>query len=157
MRKAVVAVALIAAACGEPAVDVSLGGRDGRHVDDQAGILQAEELDAHLSALAADGGLDIVALTYETSQASCGEAFRAGQEFVEAWGADVAVVAVAQPGDFTDTGDTRQRCLGVQPRDDRAVSGDVRERIAEQIVPPLAARNDWDAAFRAAADELAGS
>ncbi len=151
---AVVAAALLAG-CGEPAVDLDLPAREpGQQVLDLAGILDAGAVGERLDALRAHG-LDVVAVTYETAQSSCGEAFRAGGELVEAWDADVALVAVAAPGDFTATGDDRERCLGVRPRDDRAVPGDLRERIAEQIVPPLAAGNDWAGAFVAAADALA--
>lgn len=156
MRKvllALVATALIA--CGEPSVDLTLPERPaGEYVLDQAGVLDKGQLHDRLSQLD-QGGLDIVALTFETEQASCGEAFRAGTLFVQRWDADIAVVAVARPGDFTSTDESRVRCLGVQPRDARAVPGDVRERIAEEIVPPLAAENDWTAAFMAAIDELA--
>jgi hypothetical protein len=141
--------------CGEPAVDVDIPQRpDGAHVLDLAGVLDAEALERDLVALAGSG-LDVVALTYETEQAGCGEAFRAGSQFVEAWDADVALVAVAKPGDFAATAETRVRCLGVQPRDPQAVPGGVREQIAEELVPPFAERNDWTGAFAIAVDTLA--
>jgi hypothetical protein len=122
-------------------------------VADLAGILDSDALEGQLAQLD-KGGRDIVALTYETPQASCGEAFRAARKFVVEWDADIAVVAVARPGDFTATAQERQRCLGVQPRDDRAVGADLRERIAEELVPPLTAHNDWDGAFTAAVEAL---
>lgn len=147
-------LALVLVGCGEPAIDVELPDRDGTHVADLAGILDAEALDDRLQAIAADG-LDVVALTYTTAQANCGEAFRAGREFATTWGADVALVAVARPGDFEATGSDRQRCLGLRPLDDFAVPGGLREEIAEGLVPPIAAENDWDGAFMVAADRLA--
>ena len=154
MRKALLVFAVVLAACGEPAVDVELADREpGQHVDDQAGILDADALQERLAEAEQDG-LDIVALTYESEQANCGEAYRAAREFVRTWEADVALVAVAEPGDFTATEQTRQRCLGVQPLDDRGVPGDLRERIAEELVPPKAADNDWDGAFAVAVDAL---
>ena len=150
-RAALLAVLGVLAACGEPAVDVAIPPREAdQQVLDLAEILSDD--------LQVDGGqLDVVVLTYETPQASCGEAYRAGRQLVQAWDADVAVVAVARPGDFAATGQERERCLGVQPRNDQLVSGGLREMIAEQIVPPLAADNDWDGAVRAAVDALAGA
>lgn len=155
-RRTVLLVAALAGAlagCGEPAIDVDLPPRDG-HVADLAGILDAEALDARLRAIQADG-LDIVALTYTTQQANCGEAFRAGQAFATLWEADIALVAVARPGDFEATHGDRERCLGLRPVDAFAVPGGLREEIAEGLVPPIAAANDWDGAFMVAADRLA--
>lgn len=156
MRKAL--LALVAAglvACGEPPVDLALPERPaGEHVLDEAGILDKGQLHDRLLQLEANG-LDVVALTFETEQASCGEAFRAGTLFVQRWEADIAVVAVAEPGDFASTDESRVRCLGVQPRDTRAVPADVREQIAEELVPPFAAENDWTGAFSVAIDRLA--
>jgi hypothetical protein len=145
--------AVLLTACGEPALDVDFPPRDG-HVADLAGILDTDALNARLEEIAADG-LDVVALTYTTEQANCGEAFRAGLAFATEWEADVAVVAVARPGDFQSTEDDRVRCLGLRPVDDFAVSRTVREDIAEVLVPPIAADNDWDQAFVVAADRLA--
>lgn len=145
---------VLVVSCGEPPVDVSFPEREAeQHVLDQAGILDADALEARLAEVAGEG-LDIVALTYETQQASCGEAFRAAREFVRTWDADIALVAVARPGDFGSTDEQRQRCLGVQPLDDRAIPGALRERIAEELVPPKASANDWDAAFDVAVDAL---
>ncbi len=152
---AALAVAVVLGGCGEPPVDVTLPARQpGQQVLDLAGVLRGSGLEDRLTALAEDG-FDVVALTYESEQAGCGEAFRAGGELVRAWDADVAVVAVARPGDFAAPAPPRERCLGVRPRDDSAVPGDVRERIAEELVPPAAGRNDWPAAFSAAVDALA--
>ncbi|MBA2529853.1 MAG: hypothetical protein H0V19_07835 [Euzebyales bacterium] len=156
-RRALLAAVLagLLLGCGEPPVDVAIPAREpGEHVLDQAGILAGSALPERLEALAADG-LDVVALTYETEQAGCGEAFRAGGELTAAWDADVALVAVARPGDFEASGQARQRCLGVRPRDERAVPGALRQRIAEEIVPRFARRNDWRGAFEMAADVLA--
>lgn len=155
MRKTLLVALALLAACGEPAVDVEIPSRSaGQHVVDEAGILDAPALEQRLAA-EADRGTDIVALTYETREASCGEAFRAARQFVAEWEADVAIVAVARPGDFEATTATRQRCVGVQPLDDRAVPGALREKIAEELVPPEAADNDWDGAFTVAIDALA--
>lgn len=152
----VVAATLALTACGEPEVDVVLPEReDGQHVADLAEILD-DEVAATVALVEEMEDLDIAVLTYETPQASCGEAFRAGNELVDAWDADVAVVLVARPGDFTSTDDNRERCLGVQPRDDDLVDGDLREQIAEEIVPPLAAGNDWDGAVLAAVSAMTG-
>ena len=155
MRRWLLLVAVVSlAGCGEPAVDVSIPPRgDDEHVADLAGILDEPALEATLSALRADD-LDIVALTYETEQATCGEAVRAARTFVRDWGADVAIVAVARPGDFASDEEARRRCLGVQPLDDRAIPGSLREEIAEVLVPPRTATNDWDAAFLIAAQAL---
>jgi hypothetical protein len=150
-------LALLLTACGEPAVDLVVPPRTGgQHVADLAGILDDGELATELDALRA-AGVDVVALTFETPQASCGEAHRAGGALLDAWDADVAIVAVAAPGDFTSTGDPRTRCVGIRPRQTGIVPGGVREEIAEQVVPPLAADNDWDGAFRAAVDRIAGA
>lgn len=153
-----VAAALLAAACGEPAPDVDIPARpDAGHVADQAAVLAPDEradLEQRLTDIAADGP-DIVALTYETEAANCGEAYRAARRFVDTWDADIALVAVAAPGDFTSTETARKRCLGVQPRDERAVPGSLREEIAETLIPPEAADNDWYGAFVVAADALA--
>lgn len=157
MRRAVAAWAvglIVLAGCGEPPIDVDLPQRAGDdRVADLAGILDAEALEARL-AQAAQDGTDIVALTYETEQAGCGEAYRAAQEFVQKWAADVALVAVAQPGDFTSQEEGRERCFGLQPRAGGDVPGALRERIAEELVPAKTADNDWDGAFAVAVDAL---
>ena len=156
MRKTLLLAAalVVAAACGEPAPDISIPARpDGDHVADTAGILDEEALEERLRTVAEDGH-DIVALTYETQQAGCGEAYRAAREFVRTWKADIALVAVAQPGDFTSDDEARERCVGVEPLESRAVPGDLREQIAEQLVPAKTADNDWDGAFAVAVDAL---
>lgn len=149
-----VAVALMA--CGEPEPDLTLPERaPGQQILDQAGVLDKGQLHDRLSQIHQQEDYDIVALTFETEQANCGEAFRAGSLFVARWDADVAIVAVAEPGDFTSEDETRVRCLGVQPRGaPGAPEGSALERIAEEIVPPYAAENDWTGAFTAAVDEL---
>ncbi len=101
-----------------------------------------------------------MALTYESEQASRGEASRAGQLLIERWGADLALVAVARPGDFESTvvdredPEDRRRYFGVEPADPFAVSGDLRERVVEGTVPPIAAENRWGDVFRTAVEEL---
>jgi len=157
MRDAVAAVIAAAAlvGCGEPAIAIDIPQRDeDAHVADVAMIL-SPDVEQTVAKASADSDLDIAVLTYETPQASCGEAFRAGAELVQAWSADVAVVAVARPGDFSATGDTRERCVGVRPRDEALVSGGLRERIATEVVPPLAASNRWDDAIEAAVSAIA--
>lgn len=157
MRRWLLMAAVLLTACGEPPADVAIPPRaTGDHVVEKAGILDAQALESRLAEIA-DSGMDIVALTYETQEATCGEAFRAAREFVGIWEADVALVAVARPGDFTSDDPGRQRCFGVQPRDDRGISGALRERIAEELVPPRASANDWDGAFRVAVDALVDS
>lgn len=155
---AAVVMAALAAACGEPPVAVEMPPRsEGQQVADLAGVLdesQRQDLQDRLEALAAAGD-DIVTLTYETDDATCGEAYRAANQFVRAWDADIALVAVARPGDFQATGEQRQRCVGVQPAEERAVDGDLRERIAEEIVPAHTGDNDWHGAFVAAVEALA--
>jgi hypothetical protein len=157
MRKAVAACAVAMLAlvgCGEPAIDVEIPQRPGsQRVADLAGILDAEALEAKLAG-AAEDGTDIVALTYETEQAGCGEAYRAAQEFVQKWAANVALVAVAQPGDFGSDEEGRVRCFGLQPGGGVDVPGGLRERIAEDLVPAETADNDWDGAFAVAVDAL---
>lgn len=144
------AAALLLTACGEPPLAISLPARDGQ-VADLAGILDLDEVTATLQAHAADG-VDIVVLTYTTPDANCGEAFRAGQQLVEAWDADVAMVAVAAPGDFADP--EGERCAGVQPRDDFAVGRGTREAITEVLWPPLIEANEWTEVVLVGADEL---
>lgn len=154
---AAAAATVLLVACGEPAVGVEMPERPaGEHVADLAHVFggRAHELNTRLVQIASDGP-EIVALTYETDEATCGEAYRAARQFVEEWDADVAIVAVAAPGDFGSTADDRRRCVGVQPRDERAVPGGLREEIAEEIVPPEAADNEWTDAFLAAAEALA--
>lgn len=154
-RVLAVAVALLLAACGEPPIDVAIPERQPQErIADLAEILDTQALAPRLDA-AAVAGTDIVVLTYETEQAGCGEAYRAAREFVAAWDAEAAIVAVARPGDFASDSENRVRCVGVQPRDERAVSGALREQIAEELVPPKTADNDWDGAFAAAVDALA--
>jgi hypothetical protein len=150
-RRFVAVGLLVLAACGEPAVDAPLPAREpGAVMVDDAGLLGAQ-VRARLERMP----VDVVALTFESPDASLGHADRAGRALLEAWGADVALVAVARPGDFASTDEeARQRFFGVVAADVRAVSRTARERIADEIVPPLAAVNDWEAAFLAALDEL---
>lgn len=150
---AVVLAALLLAAC-EPAVDVAIPEREpGQVLLDQAGILD-ERVEQRLRAFG-EQGRDVVALTYETEQVTRGEASRAGRELVEAWGADVALVAVSRPGDFasTDTS-TRERVFGLEAADAYDISRDLREQIVETLVPPVAGENDWPGVFLLALDRL---
>lgn len=156
MRRWLLVVALLLVACGEPPVDVAIPPREGEgRVADLAGILDVAAVEDALDDASAATALDTVALTYTTEQASCGEAFRAGGALLAAWDADVALVAVARPGDFEATGADRERCVGIRPADDFAVPSGLREEIAERLVPPLAADNRWTDAFVVAAERLA--
>jgi len=157
-RTLVAAVALaVLVACGEPPVDIEIPAREqGQHVLDRAAILD-DEVAARLRDIAERQGLDIVALTYETHAASCGEAFRAGGAFVRRWEGDIAIVSVAEPGGFTRPAGDREACFGVQPLDDFAVPASVREEIVEGLTPPLTRENRWSEAFLIAADRLAAT
>lgn len=146
---------LLLAGCGEPAVDLHPPAREpGQQVLDEAGILEGSDIASRLDALA-EKGLDVVAVTYETPQAGLGENRRAGQLMVDEWDADIALVAVAAPGDFTSTdAEDRSRFFGLESADQFAVPRGLRERIAEELAPPLAAENDWQAVFVMAIDEI---
>lgn len=149
------ALALVGAACGEPAVDIAIPERDpGQVVLDQAGILDDEAVAIALRDL---HSLDVVALTTELDDPSLGAADRAGRRLIDEWGADVVLVAVAAPDDFLREGADGQRFFGLFAAEVREVPRDVRERIVEEIVPPLAAANDWTGVFVAAAAELAAA
>ncbi|MGH8907142.1 MAG: TPM domain-containing protein [Egibacteraceae bacterium] len=157
MRRSLAVALLLAAlnACGEPPIQVEIPPRQpGQQVLDLAGLLDGQVAD-RLRAIGEQQGLDIVALTYETDAANCGEAFRAGGAFVRQWGAEVAIVAVAEPDGFTRPADDRQACFGVQPRDEFALPRSLREEIVERLTPPLTQQNRWSQAFLTAADELA--
>lgn len=156
----VVALVLTVVACGEPAVDLEVPAREpGQVVLDQAGILGDGRVEAALREFQAQGR-DVVAVTYETEQANRGEANRAARLVLDEWGADIALVAVARPGDFTSTvvdredPEDRQRFFGLEAADAYAVPRSTRERIVESLVGPHAERNDWPAVFTVAVDEL---
>lgn len=153
---AAVAAALLLVAC-EPAVDLEIPERAaGQVLLDQAGILDPR-VEERLRA-AGEGGRDVVALTYETEQATRGEATRAGRALLEAWDADIALVAVARPGDFASTDpDRRERVFGLEAADTYAVPRDLREQIVETLAPPIAGDNDWPGVFLLAVDELEGA
>lgn len=154
---AVVAVLLLAR---DPAPDLTPPPRpDGVHVLDPAGVLgdpATGALARDLDTLAASGW-DVVAVAYTSPQASEGEAQRGGRAVLEAWGADVVLVAVAVPGGFADTAEDRRRYFGIEAGSVRAVPARLREDITEEVVAPLAAENDWSAALQAAAAELAAA
>jgi hypothetical protein len=141
--------------CGEPPLQVVIPAREpGQQMLDLAGVLD-DRVGVRLSEIRDADGLDLVALTYETSGANCGEAFRAAREFVRRWQAEIAIVAVAEPGGFVEPAADREACFGVQPLDDFAVPRGVREEIVEQLAPPLTSDNRWADAFTTAADRLA--
>jgi hypothetical protein len=156
-------LALLVAGCaGEPAVDLEVPPRaEGQTVLDRAGILDDDAVASALGGLR-EQGYDAVAVTYETERAGRGEATRAGRLVVDRWGADVVLVAVAQPGDFDsritdrEDPDQRERFFGIEPADTFAVPGSLREEIVEGTIPPIAADNDWQRVFTVAAQDLAG-
>lgn len=146
--------------CGEPAVDLDIPAREASGDVLDTSDLLGDDIAVRLEEFEVSTGLDAVALTYESDQASRGEASRAGQLLIERWGADLVLVAVARPGDFASTvvdredPEDRRRYFGVEPGDPFAVSGDLRERVVEGIVPPIAAENRWGDVFQKAVEEL---
>jgi hypothetical protein len=156
MRRTVVAtlLALTLVACGEPAVPLEVPERGlDQQVLDLAEILDDEELARPVRELMLLGW-DPVLVTFAAEDASLGMADRAGRKVLEAWGADLVLVAVGEPGDFTSEDPARQRFFGLFARDVRDVPRSVRERIVEQLVPPVAAENDWAQAFALALETL---
>ena len=145
------AAALLLGGCGEPDVDLEPAERTaGEHLLDEVGVVD-DAVDARLADLSAETGFDVIALAYEDERASLGQADRAGRELLEAWDADIVLVAVAFPGHFEEPDpDARQRFFGVTATDRFAVGRDLRERIVEDAVPGPAADNDWTGAFMAA-------
>lgn len=149
-----VAVVVVVLVARDPDPDLEVPPREPGQVSaDLAGVLDGDVDDA-LIALA-DVGWDAVALTFETTQANQGEAQRGGRALLEAWDADIALVAVAQPGDFTSESEDRRRFFGVEAPSAFDVPGDLREAVTDQIVPSYAADNDWSGAFTAGARHLA--
>lgn len=161
MRKrlaaAVAVLTLVLSACGEPPVPLNVPERDfAQAVLDEAGIIDEDDRALQLALFELRQlGWDPVLVAFEAADANMGLADRAGRKVLDAWGAEVALVAVADPGHFTRRGADRERFFGLFARDVREVPRDVRERIAEQLVPPVAARNDWTGAFALALRELA--
>lgn len=161
MRRRLVALAAVCAlalaACGEPPVPLDVPGRAfDQSVLDLADVIDQKD-PALLRALGELRrlGWDPVLITFEAEHANMGLADRAGRKVIDAWGADLALVAVADPGHFTREDEGRRRFFGLFARDVREVPRDVRERVAEQLVPPVAAGNDWTGAFALALRELA--
>jgi hypothetical protein len=149
---AVLSAAALLAGC-EPAVDLSVPPREpGQVALDRAAILDAN-VEQRLRAFGADG-IDVVALTYESEQAGRGEANRAGKLLLREWGADIALVAVARPGDFASGAAQRERFFGLEAADAYDVPRGLREDIVETLVPPVAGENDWSQAFIVALDQL---
>lgn len=154
---AVLALALMLAACGEPPVPLEVPERGfSQAVLDVAGIVDEDER-AFQQALGAVRrlGWDPVVIAFEAEGASMGMADRAGRKVLDAWGADLALVAVAEPGHFDRSAAQRKRYFGLFARDVREVPRGVRERIVEEVVPPIAGRNAWTAAYTAALRALA--
>ena len=149
-------LAVLLVACGEPDVDLSPPPRAaGAQLHDEVGVVDPAVAE-RLAAVSEASGLDVVGLVYEDERATLGQADRAGRLLLEAWDADIVLVAVAFPGDFANPDpDARQRFFGVASTDRFTVTRDLRERIVDEAVPPPAAANDWTAAFEAAVDELA--
>lgn len=145
---------VLLAACGEPAVDLDVPTRGpDQHLLDEVGLLDAA-VEQRLREVSAASGLDVVALVFEDERTNMGQADRGGRALLDAWDADVVLVAVAGPGDFTSEDAERRRYFGVYANDRFAVSRDVRERIIFDRVQLLAAENAWIPAFLAAVDQL---
>ncbi|GEM_PF-3031401 len=136
----------------EPEVAFEPPERGDQRVHDPDDVLDAEVVGERLEDLEAAAGVDVVAVIWEDDQASQGQAFRGGQELIEAWDGDAALSAVALPGGFADA-QAGRRYFGVEG-DRFAIERDLRERIVDEVVPEPAADNDWTAAFVAAADAL---
>ncbi len=149
---AVAVLVVVSARDPEPDLDPPVRA-EGQVVADLAGVL-GDEVQAELQDLA-DAGWDVVALTYETEQANQGEAQRGGLRLLEAWDADVVLVAVARPGHFQRTDAERRRFFGVAVPDAFVIPGSLREEVTEQVIPPYAADNEWPEGFVAAAEALA--
>ena len=148
-------LALGTAACsGEPPVPLEVPQRGANQVFlDRAGILDEGQL-APLVNEFRHRGWDPVLVTFETEDASLGMADRAGRKVIEAWGADLAIVAVAAPGDFDSDAPDRRRYFGLFARNVRDIPRAARERIVEELIPPIAAANRWDDVFATAVREL---
>ena len=119
---------------------------------DEAGVL--DETVAAAFAELAGHGWDAVALAYESPQAGEGEAQRGGRLLREAWEADVVVVAVARPGEFTGAQGDRRRAVGIDAKSARVVPPALREAVAEEAMAEPAGRDAWSEAFVAAAERL---
>lgn len=160
MRKrlaALLAGLALVTACGEPAVPLQVPERSFDQVLlDNAGILAEDYrgLEVALGELRHQGW-DPVLVTFEAEGANMGMADRAGRKVIDAWGADLAIVAVAEPGDFDSEAQDRKRFFGLFARNVREIPRGLRERVVEQLIPPIAGRNDWTEAFRVAVTELA--
>ena len=148
---AVLVAGSVLVACGEPPVDVDIPARSGRSVLDVADVL-SEDVEDRFAAIRDEEDLDVVGLTYESPSASAGEARRAAQQLVAEWDADVALVAVAEQGGFGGAGG--DRFFGLEPADQFAVPGSLRERIVGQDVVAIAAEDDWDRVFLSTAETL---
>ena len=154
---ALAALALGSAACGEPPVPLEVPARAlGQSMLDLADVIDEDDA-ALIAALGElrDLGWDPVLVAFAADAANMGMADRAGRKVLDAWDADLALVAVAEPGHFTRQDIDRARFFGLFARDVREVPRGVRERVVEELVPPVAARNDWTAAFALALRELA--
>lgn len=154
---AAVAVMALMTACGEPAVPLEVPQRDfDQVVLDTARILDEEdrELQVALGELRHQGW-DPVLVTFQAEGANMGMADRAGRKVIDAWGADLAIVAVAEPGDFDSEAEDRERFFGLFARNVRDIPRGLRERIVEELIPPVARGNDWMEVFKVAVTELA--
>lgn len=149
-----VLLVLLLGGCGEPEVDLEIPPRGpDQHLLDDAGILDAG-LEERLREVSESTGLDVVALTFTDDRTSLGQADRGGRLLLAEWKADVVLVAVARPDDFTSDDADRSRFFGIYSTDRFDVSRDLRERIIFERVQLLAADNEWVPAFHAALDEL---
>jgi hypothetical protein len=150
----VLLLCLASTACGEPPVAFDPPPRGpGQQLLDDAQILDAA-IEERLREVSTATGSDVVGLTFTDERTSMGQADRGGKLLLDAWDADVVLVAVAAPGDFTSVEPDRRRFFGVFAADRFSVSRDLRERIIFDRVQLLAAENEWIPAFSAALDEL---
>jgi hypothetical protein len=156
MARALLLLAVVGllAGCGEPPVDLDVPRRGpDQHVVDEAGILDAS-VEERLAELSETSGYDVVAVAFTDERSSLGQADRGGRMVLREWGADIVLVAVARPDDFTSVEPERNRFFGVFAADRFDVSRDLRERIIFDAVQLLAAENEWVQAFHAAIAEL---
>lgn len=152
----IIAVGVLAAfalTLREPTVAFEPPAREvGQHVHDAAGVLDTPVVTQRLTELEQTRGVDAVAVVWEDEQASLGQAARGAKRILDAWQADVALSAVADPGAFTDQ-QAGRRFFGVEA-DRLEVESGLREHIVQDVVPAPASENDWTAAFVAAIDAL---
>lgn len=150
-----VLVVMLIAACGEPAVDVDIPDRgEGQRLFDEPGVVDEAAVADALDQASADSGLDVVGMVFEDDHINAGQADRGGRELLDAWDADVVLVAVAAPGDFDSADDERERFFGVYASDRFEIPRSLREEIIDEYMTPYAQDNAWTEGFVTSADAL---